>query len=134
MSVDTSRIEALVLASAEERAVELAEEFIETVRSTMPRRTGDLADSVEIDRVDVTRERVTVRIIVSAPYARYVNDGTGIYGPEGEPIRPLRPNGVLAFDWPAAGGLVFARHVRGSEPTHFWERALDRWPGIVRAA
>jgi hypothetical protein len=38
---------------------------------------------------------------------------------------------VLVFDWPAAGGIVFARQVRGTEPTHFWERTLDAWPAII---
>ena len=69
-----------------------------------------------------------------APYASFQNYGTGIYGPEGTPIVPRRPGGVLVFDWPAAGGIVFARSVRGTEPTHYWERTLDEWPEILKAS
>ena len=46
-----------------------------------------------------------------ADYARYVHDGTGVYGPRGQAyvIRPKNPGGVLHFFW--NGREVFAKSV-----------------------
>lgn len=132
MTTDASILHERVRAFALERAERLGDEFIDTLRGNMPRRTGDMAASAEVDEIKETSEGVTVKVIVRSPYARFQNDGTGIYGPDGVPITPVR-SPVLVFDWPAAGGLVFTRRVRGTEPTHFWERTLDQWPQMLRA-
>lgn len=134
MSVDLSAIKAHILDIAEDRVASLAESFRDTLRGFEPRRTGELAESTEVDQVRRTGTGASATVVVGADYARFVNDGTGIYGPEGRPITPTRADGVLVFDWPAAGGLVFARRVSGSEPTHFWERAVAAWPSIVATA
>jgi HK97 gp10 family phage protein len=114
------------------RAERLGDAFIDQLRSNMPRRTGELAASAEVDDISEQSDGVKVKVVVRSHYAAFQNYGTGIYGPEGTPITPRRAGGVLVFDWPAAGGVVFARSVRGTEPTHFWERTLDQWPTIIR--
>lgn len=129
-SVDASAIEQAVHAYTLDRAQRLGDAFADAVRSNAPRRSGALADSVEVEPARQTSQGAAVRVVVNAEYGRFVEEGTGIYGPEGTPIVPRNGN-VLVFDWPAAGGIVFARHVRGMEPTHFWARALERWPDIV---
>lgn len=57
-------------------------------------------------------------------YARYVNDGTGVYGPSGKPIQskkqgkvitPKRPNGVLVFE--IDGKTIFAKSVKQPRST-----------------
>jgi hypothetical protein len=58
-------------------------------------------------------------------YARYVHDGTGIYGPRGAPIRPRRPGGYLVFTPKGGRGKVFARQVRGMQPNPFLKNALS---------
>jgi hypothetical protein len=112
----------------------IADEFVNTARGFAPRRTGELADSIEVDSVSRGTGGVTARIVVGAPYATFQNFGTGIYGPSGTLIEPKRANGVLVFDSLIMGGLVFVRWVRGTEPTHFWERTLDQWGDIVARA
>lgn len=133
MSVDVESLKHQVREYALARAGRLGDAFIEQLRQNMPRRTGNLAESASVTSIEPKTDGVTVKITVSSPYGRFQNDGTGIYGPDGVPITPRRAGGVLVFDWPAAGGVVFARRVRGTEPTHFWERTLDQWPQIIEA-
>lgn len=99
-------------------------------------------------RSSITHELVTsgddliVRIGTNVSYARFVHDGTGIYGPTRQPIRPKRAR-VLA--WPVRGttsvrrsrsgrmvrsraqvrtGTAFARQVAGSPGRPFLRNAL----------
>jgi hypothetical protein len=113
-------------------AAKLNEAFIQQARDNASRRTGAMADSVEVvEGPDLQGDTIVSRIEVGADYGIYQDQGTGIFGPEGAPITP-RSSRVLVFDWPAAGGIVFARSVRGSEPTRWWQRTLDAWATIVR--
>jgi hypothetical protein len=116
-----------------DRMSAIADEFVATCRTFAPRRTGALAESIEVDSVTRGTGGVTARIVVGAPYASFQNYGTGIYGPNGSPIYP-RSGKVLVFDSAILGGLVFVRWVRGTEPTHFWERTLEQWSDIIARA
>lgn len=127
--VDVERIKRLVLDSALRRAEALGEAFVQQARAYAPRRTGAGADSIEVATIDATPNGVRIRIAVGEQYMKWQNEGTGIYGPSGQPITPHKQGGVLVFD--GVGGIVFARQVRGTEPTHFWERTIDAWPQIV---
>lgn len=112
--------------------------FADEVEIHAPKRTRQLVESIEKSQVTVYPDRVTMTVRVTAksdegaPYPTFQNEGTGIFGPDGVPIRPRRQGGVLVFDWPAAGGVVFARSVRGTEPTRFWDKSIDKWPDILR--
>lgn len=129
MAVDVARIRQLVLDSALRRAELLGEAFVNQARAYAPRRTGAGADSIEVATIDATSNGVRIRIAVGEDYMKWQNEGTGIYGPRGQPITPHRKGGVLVFE--GVGGIVFARSVSGTEPTHFWERTIDAWPSIV---
>jgi hypothetical protein len=85
-------------------------------------RSGDLARSIEVDTVRGPDGGVGVRVGSSLSYARFVHDGTGIYGPRGRPIRPTRGK-ALAFT--GAGGSVVVASVRGQRGTRFLIEALD---------
>jgi hypothetical protein len=65
-------------------------------------------------------------IILSVPdhpeYAKWVHNGTGIYGPSHEPIRPHAPNKFLHFE--VDGKSVFARSVKGQKPNPYLDRAF----------
>jgi hypothetical protein len=74
---------------------------------------------------------VTIIIVNGAPaarvgstvmYARFHHDGTGIHGPRGAVIRPVRRK-VLRFTT-RSGQVVFARQVKGSRGTFYLTRAL----------
>jgi hypothetical protein len=55
-------------------------------------------------------------------YARYVHDGTGIYGPHHQLIEPKT---AKALRWQGnAGEFVFAKHVKGIPPNPFLRDAL----------
>ena len=106
----------------------LAEGLADRARGYTSRRTGALHDSITAET-----DGLRARVQVGAEYGRYQNEGTGIYGPNGQRIRPRRAR-ALVFDWPAVGGIVFAASVAGSEPTRFWTKAVEEWPDIVREA
>lgn len=93
--------------------------MVDDTRQACSRRTGALADSIGADDWSASGDTYTSRIFASAPYAAFQDQGTGVYGPSGSRIFP-RTAKVLAFDWPAAGGVVFARSVAGSPGTHFF--------------
>lgn len=132
MSVNTDQLEAGVRRLGLELGYRLGAAFVDRAQSNASRRTGALADSIQAESPVASATSVRVRAFVGVDYGRYQDEGTGIYGPEGVPITPRNAR-VLRFDWPAAGGIVFARSVRGSEPTRFWQRTIIEWPLVVSA-
>lgn len=90
---------------------------------TGPRRidTGRLRSSIAVD-LRTYRGRPAVRIGSNVHYARYVHDGTGLYGPKRRLIRPTR---AKALRWRGAGGYIYARYTRGMRPNHFLTTALE---------
>lgn len=112
-----------------EKMTVAADLAVERTKAEASRRTGALVDSIHhTDPRFTTPDRITCEIVADAPHARYQDEGTGIYGPTGEKIKPRRAGGVLVFDWPAAGGVVFARSVSGSPGRHFFKEPMpDRW-------
>ena len=131
VKVNASRVDAALRARALVMGRRAGKLLVDEARRGVSRRTGELAESIKADSPRVSGDRVVVHVHVDAEHGVYQEEGTGIYGPTGTPIR-ARSGGVLRFDWPAAGGIVFARSVRGSPPTKFWSKALRRWPQIIR--
>jgi hypothetical protein len=87
---------------------------------------GTLRDSIEvaseqrlIDGVDAT----VVIVGTNLNYARVAHDGSGIYGPTGRPIVPLRGK-FLVFTSRRTGKLVFVKSVQGQHGTKFLQKAL----------
>jgi phage gpG-like protein len=70
--------------------------------------TGKLRNSITADEATP----VSIRVGTNLNYARWFQEGTGIYGPRGEPIRPVRAK-ALAF-----GGHFF-KSVKGQPPRPF---------------
>lgn len=85
--------------------------------------TGKLSASMVWRMWESKRFAYRGQIKTSAPYARWVNDGTGIYGPHGAMIIPRKAS-HLVFFWPKAGGWVFARSVRGMRAAKFANEAV----------
>lgn len=88
-----------------------------------PVLTGRLRSSLGI-QVGKSRGEVVARIGTNVNYARYVHDGTGIFGPKSTPITPKRQGGVLKFE--AGGKTVYARSVKGMRGRPFMLDALRR--------
>jgi Bacteriophage HK97-gp10, putative tail-component len=66
---------------------------------------------------------LVARIGSNVEYARYVEEGTGIYGPHQTPIVPVNAS-VLVFTPKGATGPVFARSVKGMKPRPYLVPAL----------
>jgi hypothetical protein len=104
-----------------------------------PADTGLLRSSLTVE-VTVTDAGPVGRIGTNLPYGRYVHDGTGVFGPKGRPIRPVR---ARFLRWPVTnnayretggrrrykGGstarYAFAKQVRGVKGRPFLRDALS---------
>lgn len=106
--------------------------LVEIVREGISRRTGALADGVQTSDPGLADTQVRSTIESRAPYSRYQDEGTGIYGPTGARIFPTHAK-VLRFDSPAAGGIVYARSVAGAPGTHFWDKVPAAWHEALAA-
>jgi len=83
--------------------------------------TGALSASIEITQTMVDGA-IAFQVGSKLPYARYVHEGTGIYGPKGQMIKPVR---AKALRWRGPGGdVIFAKQVRGIKPNPFLRDAL----------
>lgn len=92
----------------------------DAARRNVNSRSGALARSIEVSVVG--RGGVTgAQVGTSLFYAKYVHDGTGIYGPTGQVIRPRSKK---ALEFQGRGGTVFSRYSVGQRGTKFLERAL----------
>lgn len=90
-----------------------------------PRRidTGLLRNTVFVRPV-VVRGAPGARVGSTRGYARWVHDGTGIYGPRRTPIRP-RHGRFLVFTPKGSSRRVFVRSVKGMRPNRFLADALS---------
>jgi hypothetical protein len=103
--------------------------------------TGVLRSSIHVSPVSEAGGSLSVQVGTNVPYALFVHEGTGLYGPRGALIRP-RNASVLR--WPAinnsgsgrrrykagaTAGYVFSRYSRGSPPNHFLTDALSAGAG-----
>jgi len=135
-TVNTDALKEGLQQYAVERLTAIADAFVEAAQGRCSRRSGALADSIKHD--DPSNEGDRVSCVASAgndevDYAQYQDEGTGEYGPEGGRIYPVSAK-ALRFDWPAAGGVVFAKSVAGAPGTHFWSDTVNDWSNIVSSA
>ena len=84
--------------------------------------TGALSASIKIKQVNIDGA-IAFQVGSELPYARFVHDGTGIYGPKGQMIKPKHAK-VLRWQGPG-GEAIFARQVKGMKPNPFLRDALS---------
>lgn len=82
-----------------------------------PRRTGRLVGSIV--REDTPEG---FKVYPKAEYARWVEEGTGIFGPRFLPIFPRRAK-ALRFE--VEGKTIFARYVKGQRGQFFVKRTRE---------
>lgn len=114
-----------------ERALNLVREAadltVSLTQEAASSRTGALREGITHDEPTLSDPYVSCRIVSAATYSEFQDEGTGIYGPSGTRIFPTTAK-ALRFDWPAAGGVVFAKSVAGSPGRHFFREPMpDRW-------
>ena len=71
-------------------------------------------------------------VIIQTPaeYAKYVNDGTGIYGPYATPI--IHPSIGKPFVFQVGGKLVYTRQIMGQKGQHFVEKSIEQTQGQLK--
>jgi hypothetical protein len=96
-----------------------------------PRKTGNLKRSI-YPEVNPMAGQFTGKVIQDTTVAKYgpwVEQGTGIYGPFGTPIVPVR---AKALAWKGSDGkMIFARSVKGMQGKFYMKRAFEKAPDIV---
>jgi hypothetical protein len=114
-----------------ERVERAAKRNLSGTGGSGPKRvdTGALKASVKAQLI-MQPEGPTVRVGTNLYYARYVHDGTGIYGPKRAVIKPKRAK-ALVFRSKLYGqksgpfrGFVVVKSVKGMKPNPFLRDAL----------
>jgi hypothetical protein len=74
--------------------------------------------------------RITAVAVIDVTYGEFVVQGTAPH------IIRAKPGGVLAFNWPKAGGVVFFAKVNhpGTAPNPFFKQVISRWADYLRRA
>lgn len=110
-----------------ELATRGADTTVDRTQDAASRRTGALAEGISHTQPVFDGQLVTCDIVSAADYSAAQDTGTGIYGPTAQRIFPTRAT-ALRFDWPAAGGIVFAKSVAGAPGRHFFHEPMPvRW-------
>lgn len=111
-----------VLARKAERAVHRTALMIEA-RAVLnaPKRTTNLINSATTDFRPAGLDSVAY-VKFTAKYALYVHEGTGIYGPKGKRIRPVRAKALMFM---IDGQPVFRKSVKGMKGRPFLKQAFE---------
>lgn len=114
-----------------------ANRVLNAARRGAPVDTGALRGSLTVTFNKGPGGETVARIGSNLPYAMWVHEGTGIYGPRGAMITPKRGRFLV---WPRVnnsgsgnrryvggqtGAFIFAKAVRGSPGRPFLLRALE---------
>lgn len=91
--------------------------------------SGLLRSSIQVRLMDSVGVQ-KVRVGTNRRYARWVHDGTGIYGPRRMPIKPTRAK-AMKFRAGLGGGkkTVYAKTVKGIKKNEFLKDALPAFKG-----
>jgi len=98
--------------------VRLVEAVEAKAKEEVPVATSNLLRSITST---VSPDGTRGEIRATAPYAKFVHEGTGLYGPF---KRLIRPTTKKALFWPGAAHPV--KSVKGMKPNPFFARALRR--------
>lgn len=97
-----------------------------------PRVYGTLKRSIHAEITGELGGGFTGRVIQDSKVAKYgvwVHEGTGIYGPHGTPIVPVK---AKMLRWKTRDGKVMVkRSVKGQKPNPYMKKAFDELKGEV---
>lgn len=110
-----------------------ANNVLNAARRNAPVDKGTLRGSLTVTFSHGTSGEPIARIGSNLPYAIFVHEGTGIYGPRHTPIRPIHgkflrwpiTSGGHRYSGGKTAGYAFARQVRGVRGRPFLLLALD---------
>lgn len=92
-------------------------------QNNSPVDTGDLRRSITVGKVRFRSLNASVKVSTNTGYGLYPEEGTGIYGPLGQVIRPRRKP-FLVFQPRGLGHVIRVRSVRGQPGQHYMRDAL----------
>ena len=100
------------------------------LKNNAPRDTGELRRQTGVELASASGNRITAVAVIDVDYGEFVVQGTRPHV-----IRAKR-GGVLAFNWPKAGGVVFFAKVNhpGTTANPFFSQVISRWADYLRRA
>ena len=84
---------------------------------------GKLRRSIRVGRVTFRGRIASVKVSTNTGYGLYPEEGTGIYGPKGQVIRPKKAP-FLVFQPRGLGHIIRVRSVKGQRGQHYMRDAL----------
>lgn len=97
-----------------------------TAKQLAPVDSGRLRSSIQIRPATRRGNTIEGSVGTATQYAEYMERGTGIYGPSGQPIRPRRAKMLV---WRSNGQWHFAKEVRGVRPRWYMRGSLQQNQG-----
>jgi hypothetical protein len=89
---------------------------------------GDTKQLHSAHNIAMEYKPIQMKIYPKMEYAKYVNFGTGIYGPSHSPITPKKGK-YLAFK--IGNKMIFTKSVKGQKPNDFMGRTVERSNGTI---
>lgn len=97
-----------------------AQEVWGNIAREAPVDEGKLAGSFNLEQID----EISWRVFTNTAYAMWVHEGTGIFGPRGQPIVPVS---AKVLHWVTKGGEgIFTKSVKGTPPNPYADRAVEK--------
>lgn len=118
--------------SVPERAVRQGTfELLAIVQKNMPRRTSTLVRSVQATVKRMSEDLLEGRVGTWMQYARFVEEGTGIYGPLGKPIliTATKRKGLFWGAYDGNGRAIVRKSVvvKGMKPRSPFQRSVAQF-------
>jgi hypothetical protein len=101
----------------------LGEQVRQQAQRNSPVDTGRLRRSITVGRLAFRGNSASVKVSTNTGYGLYPEQGTGIYGPTGQVIRP-KSKPFLVFQPRGLGHIIRVRSVRGQRGQHYMRDAL----------
>lgn len=124
------QLRAAVRSEVERRLGAVRDDVVADAKQTAPRDSGALADAIVADDWTLSGTRYTTTVRVPVQYASWVEEGTGVYGPYGQRIYPVRAK-ALVFFWkrgPNGPGVYAYRSVAGQPGQRYFSAPMpDRY-------
>lgn len=95
----------------------------DTARAIVPVKTGRLQGSLAYEVSELGNGTVSGKVGTNVKYGKWVEFGTGLYGPHKTVIVPTQ---AKALSWRVAGKRVFAKYVKGMRARPFMMPAFEK--------
>ncbi len=103
-------------------------ELLALIQQRVPKKTATLVRSIGATVVKISEDVIEGKVGTPLQYAKFLEEGTGIYGPNRQPIAIVAKNRKALF-WGAydgSGGPLFRTRaiVKGIKPRHDFANAI----------